>query len=234
MDKATGNQSVFPMTRWSVVVSAADGAEQSLETLCQQYWQPVYAVARHFGHDVETAKDLTQGFFAKLLEKGWLESADQNKGRFRSFLATAFKRYMINEWHRENAQKRGGHVKLVALDTEQAERLEIQDGGVDLSPEALFDRRWAYALLDVAMQRLSQEWPPERFERLKQCLTAGRGDTDYAALAQEMQLSEGAARVAVHRLRKRYRAVIREEVARTVVDETEVDDELRALMHALA
>ena len=106
------------MTRWSLVVAAAAEAEPSLEALCRQYWHPVYAVARRAGHDVETAKDLAQGFFAKLLEKGWLEAADQEKGRFRTFLITALKRYMVNEWHREHTVKRGGFAEAVPLDTE--------------------------------------------------------------------------------------------------------------------
>ena len=233
MERTTGEKSVFPLTRWSVVVSAAAGAELSLETLCRQYWYPVYAVARHAGHDVEMAKDLTQGFFAKLLEKGWLGPADNNKGRFRTFLATAFKRYMINEWHRDHAAKRGGFAQMVPLDHELAERLESGERGRALSPEALFDRRWALALLDRAMQRLPEEWPVGQFERLKPCLTAERGEIDYGGLAQELGLSEGAARVAVHRLRKRYRAVIREEVSQTVAKESDVDDEMRELMNAL-
>ena len=233
MERTTGEKSVFPVTRWSVVVSAAAGADVSLETLCRQYWHPVYAVASHFGHDVETAKDLTQGFFAKLLEKGWLDAADHEKGRFRSFLATAFRRYMINEWHREHAAKRGGMVQVLPLDTELAERVEAQEGRRPLSQEALFDRRWAHALLNQAMQRLAEQWPAKQFEILKPCLTADRGEIDYVELARGLDGSEGAARVAVHRLRKRYRAIIREEVARTVEDESDVDDELRALMSAL-
>lgn len=234
MEVKPGKKSVFPHTRWSVIVSAAAGAESSLETLCRQYWKPVYAVARHAGHDVETAKDLTQGFFARLLEKGWLGAADQDKGRFRTFLVTALKRYMINEWHREHALRRGGFADMLPLDIELAERIEEREGGRAVSPDALFDRRWALALLDQAMQRLAAEWLPDQFEMLKPCLIAERGEIDYAELAQHLGGSEGAARVAVHRLRKRYRALIREEVAQTVTDEAEVDDELRALMNALA
>lgn len=221
------------MTRWSLMVAAAADAEPSLEALCRQYWHPVYAVARRAGNDAETAKDLTQGFFAKLLEKGWLEAADQEKGRFRTFLVTALKRYMVNEWHREHTAKRGGFSETVPLDTELAERIGVLDGRHELSPDALFDRRWALALLDQAMSRLEGEHVGGHFDLLKECLTAGRGETHYAELAEAMGTNEGAARVAVHRLRKRYRAVIREEVARTVADESEVDDEMRALMNAL-
>ena len=221
------------MTRWSLVVAAAADAEPSLEALCRQYWHPVYAVARSAGNDPETTKDLTQGFFAKLLEKGWLGAADQDKGRFRTFLVTALKRYMVNEWHREHTAKRGGFADVVPLDTEHAERISALDGRHELPPDALFDRRWALALLDQAMSRLGSEHAGGNFDLLKECLTAGRGETDYADLAAAMGINEGAARVAVHRLRKRYRSVIREEVARTVTEESEVDDEMRALMDAL-
>lgn len=221
----------FPMTRWSLVIEAAGDVESSLESLCRQYWQPVYAVARQAGNDVESAKDLTQGFFAKLLEKGWLVSADREKGRFRTFLVTALKRYMINEWHREHAARRGGFADTVPLDAEMAERVSALETRRDLSPDALFDRRWALALLDAALHRLEAECPD--FEWLKDCLTAGRGETDYAKLAAKLGSSEGAARVAVHRLRKRYRAVIRDEVARTVASESEVENEMQALMGAL-
>jgi RNA polymerase sigma factor (sigma-70 family) len=219
------------MTRWSLVIGAAGEAEASLESLCRQYWQPVYAVARQAGNDVETAKDLTQGFFAKLLEKQWLAAADREKGRFRTFLVTALKRYMINEWHREHAARRGGFHECVPLDAELAERVSAADSRRDPSPDALFDRRWALALLDAALLRLAEDCP--QFEVLKDTLTAGRGETDYAALAVTLGISEGAARVAVHRLRKRYRALIREEVSRTVASEDAVETEMRALMDAL-
>ncbi len=221
----------FPVTRWSLVIEAAGDVDSSLESLCRQYWQPVYAVARQAGNDVETAKDLTQGFFARLLEKGWLASADRDKGRFRTFLVTALKRYMVNEWHREHAAKRGGFAESVPLDPEMAERVSSLETRRDLSPDALFDRRWALALLDAALHRLEEECP--EFGLLKDSLTAGRGETDYAELAVKLSTSEGAARVAVHRLRKRYRTVIRDEVARTVADENEVENEMRALMDAL-
>ena len=232
-DEHTPDRHAFPMTRWSLVVAAAAEAEPSLEALCRQYWHPVYAVARRAGHDVETAKDLTQGFFAKLLEKGWLEAADQEKGRFRTFLVTALKRYMVNEWQREHAAKRGGFGEVVPLDAELAERIGALEGRHVLSPDALFDRRWALALLDQALSRLETEHVGGHFDLLKECLTAGRGETRYAELARAMGINEGAARVAVHRLRKRYRSVIRDEVARTVADEAEVENEMRDLMAAL-
>jgi RNA polymerase sigma-70 factor (ECF subfamily) len=216
-----------------LVGEAAGQAEASLEALCRQYWHPVYAVARLAGNDMETAKDLTQGFFAKLLEKGWLADADRGKGRFRTFLITALKRYMVNEWHREHAAKRGGFAEMVPLDADLAERIGGGEASCGISPDELFDRRWALALLDVALRRLEAEYTAVEFAVLKGCLTAGRGEIDYAELAANLGTSEGAARVAVHRLRKRYRALIRDEVARTVSHENEVESEMRALMDAL-
>lgn len=234
-ERATPRRTVagFPVTRWSLVADAAGEAEASLESLCRQYWQPVYAVARLAGNDVETARDLTQGFFAKLLEKGWLADADRGKGRFRTFLVTALKRYMVNEWHREHAAKRGGFAETVPLDAEMAERIHANESSRRMSPDELFDRRWALALLDAALRRLEAEYSVAEFSLLKDCLTADRGEIDYGKLAGNLGTSEGAARVAVHRLRKRYRALIRDEVARTVSNETEVDQEMRALMDAL-
>lgn len=229
---------LFLTTRWSLVVSAAEDSEASLEALCKQYWFPAYAVARRAGNDVETSKDLTQAFFAKLLEKRWLATADPTKGRFRTFLITALKRFMVNEWHREHAAKRGGHQRTIPLDTTVAESIYAREDRQVLAPDALFDRHWALALLDAALLRLEDEYREsgrdEEFSELKPCLTAGRGETDYQLLAGKLSRSEGAARVAVHRLRKRYRVVFREEIARTVGDEKEVDDEMRDLLQALS
>lgn len=223
----------FPVTRWSLVAEAAGEAEASLEALCRQYWPPVYAVARQAGHDAETSKDLTQGFFSKLLEKGWLADADRGKGRFRTFLITALKRYMVNEWRRDHAAKRGGFAEMVPVEVEMAERIGAVETAASLAPDRLFDRRWAITLLDATMRRLGTEYPEKEFALLKESLTAGRGEIDYADLAEQLSISEGAARVTVHRLRKRYRALIREEVLRTVSSDIEVEDEMRALMEAL-
>ncbi|MBB5352467.1 RNA polymerase sigma-70 factor (ECF subfamily) [Haloferula luteola] len=220
---------LFLTTRWSLVAGAAREAEESLDALCRQYWQPVYAVARHAGHDVETAKDLTQGFFARMLERGGIAQADRSKGSFRTFLVTALKRYMVSEWRRDHAAKRGGHSEWLPWDEALAERIPLE--GRDGSPDALFDRRWALTLLDAALRRLKTE---RDFDILKEALTAGRGETDYAWVAQQLGRSEGAARVAVHRLRKSYRAAIREEVARTVAKDADIDEEMRTLMSALA
>jgi RNA polymerase sigma-70 factor (ECF subfamily) len=209
----------------------------ALEELCRLYWFPVYAVVRRSGRQAPDAQDLTQGFFARLLEKRWLDAADDSRGRFRNYLLTALKRYLTNEWHREQAAKRGGGCEVVPLDAALAERLYAQDSGGGSSPDELFDRRWALAMLDAATARLEQEYRSagrlEEYTRLLPALTAGRGETDYAALALAGGATEGAVRVAVHRLRKRFRAVMRDEVSRTVSHEAEVAEEMETLMRAL-
>ena len=233
--------SLFPVTRWSVVADACDPGEPesaaALEALCGDYWMPLYAAVRRFGHSPEDAKDLTQGFFARLLEKDSLQAADREKGRFRTFLMVALKRFLANEWHRGQAAKRGGGVEPIPLDTRLAERLYGGSGAHSLTPEELFDKRWALTLIETALARMEEEYrEAERggeFALLKPCLTAGRGGIDYRELAAALGLEEGAARVAVHRIRKRYRSLFREEIARTVRDEEEVEEEMRALMQAL-
>ena len=237
-----GEASVFPVTRWSVVVEARDDGDgepaAALEELCRTYWMPLYAAVRRFGHDPEDARDLTQEFFARLLEKHWLHAADREKGRFRTFLMVALKRFLANEWHRGQAAKRGGGLDPVPLDTQLAERLYGGSGAHSLTPEQLFDKRWALTLIETALARMEQEYRDAgrggEFATLKPCLTAGRGEIDYRELAGRLGPSEGAARVAVHRIRKRYRSLFREEIARTVRDEDEVEEEMRALMQALA
>jgi len=238
---ATPPTSLFPVTRWSVVVEARDegGGEPAaaLEELCRTYWMPLYAAVRRFGHDPEDAKDLTQEFFARLLEKDWLQAVDREKGRFRTFLMVVLKRYLANEWHRGQAAKRGGGLEPVPLDTQLAERLYGGSGAHSLTPEQLFDKRWALTLIETALVRMEREYSEAgrggEFEVLKPCLTAERGEIDYRELAEALGLGAGAARVAVHRIRKRYRSLFREEIARTVRDEGEVEEEMRALMQAL-
>ena len=229
---------LFATTRWSLVAAAGAGeSAAALEELCRLYWFPIFAVIRKSGKSGEDAKVLTQGLFAMLLERRSLDLADDSRGRFRSFLLTALKRYLANEWHREHAAKRGGGRDLVPLDAELAERLYSGEGEQARTPDELFDRRWALAMLDAAMAALEREYReagrPEEFTRLVPSLTAGRGETDYAALARDSGGTEGAARVAVHRLRKRFRVLVRAEVARTVLCEEEVDGEMAALMQAL-
>jgi RNA polymerase sigma factor (sigma-70 family) len=231
----------FPATRWSVVADAGEArdpdSDAALEELCRTYWMPIYSAVRHCGHPPHDAADLTQGFFARLLEKEWLQAADREKGRFRTFLMVALKRYMANEWHRGQAAKRGGGRALVPLDTVLSERLYSNAGEHTLSPDQLFDKRWAVTLIESALARMEQEYSEagqgREFSILKPCLTAARGEIHYRELAEALSLGESAARVAVHRIRKRYRRLFRDEIARTVRDKNDVEEELRALMQAL-
>jgi RNA polymerase sigma factor (sigma-70 family) len=210
----------------------------ALETLCRTYWYPLYAYVRRQGHSPPDAQDLTQEFFARLLQKDYLKGAAQEKGRFRTFLIVALKRFLANEWDRVRAKKRGGGQPLLTLDTELAEqryRIELTEGA---TAERLFERRWALTLLDHSMKRLRKEFAAAgkvgEFDVMKACLTAERGEISYAEVAAALDMNEGAARVAVHRLRKRFREVFREEIAHTVSSPEEIDEEVRYLISVLA
>lgn len=228
----------FRTTRWSVVLAAqgksSGDAAQSLEALCRQYWPPLYAYVRQRGHSEHDAEDLTQAFFTRFLEKQWLTAADRERGRFRSFLLMTLKRFLANEWDRSQTQKRGGGIQFLSLDA--AERLSLPDPSAT-SADSLFERRWALTLLDAAMRRLRQEHESAgrlaEYEQLKPCLTAERGCIDYEALAATLKMQPASARSAVHRLRKRFRAIFREEVAGTVADVADVEDEMRIVIAAL-
>ena len=230
----------FPNTRWSVVLTARQHSTESaaaLETLCRAYWYPLYAYARRCGHTTHDAQDLTQEFFCRLLEKRWLDSADREKGRLRTFLIVALKHFMLKEWRRAFAQRRGGGHVQVPFDTAIAESRFAADTQT-LTPNEAFDRQWALTLLDLTLNRLRAEFEdggkPGDFETLKHCLLAARGAIDYAAVAEKLGASEGAARVAVHRLRKRFREIYREEIARTLAEGADVEDEVIHLAAALA
>lgn len=230
----------FHTTRWSVIVAAqhesSPDAVIALETLCRNYWYPLYAYVRRSGHAPHDAQDLTQEFFARLLEKEWLNLAAPERGRFRNFLLVAMKRFLAKQWHRERAQKRGGLFTFVPLAGTAAE--ERYSGEPGLGADVLYERRWALTLIDSVLERLSAEFSalekPAEFEYLKDWLTAGRGEIPYAELAQKLNTSEGAARVAVHRLRKRFRELFRDAIAETVLEPGEVEDEMRHLAAALA
>jgi RNA polymerase sigma-70 factor (ECF subfamily) len=232
----------FRTTHWSVVLSARDktglDSSNALEILCQTYWYPLYAFVRRQGHSPPDAQDLTQEFFARLLEKNYLQAADRQKGRFRTFLLIVLKRFLANEWDKAKAQKRGGGQQPMLFDTNLAEQRYLGEGASDLSPDRVYERQWAFTLVDRAMRHLREAYCSEgnqrEFEALKPCLTADRGEIAYADLASGLGMSEGAARVAVHRMRKRFRTVFREEVAQTVAAADDIDDEVRYLMGALA
>lgn len=232
---------VFPHTRWSVVLAATrkDSPESAaaLEVICRAYWYPLYAYVRRCGQSPHDAQDLTQEFFCRLLEKRWLDSADPGKGRLRTFLIVMLKHFMNNEWRRASAQRRGGGQASAQFDTAFAESLYAADTS-SLAPDDTFDRQWALTLLNLTVDRLRAEFAaagkPADFEALKGCLMVERGKLDYPAVAARLGVNEGAARVAVHRLRKRFREVYREEISQTLADGADVDGELRHLAAALA
>lgn len=241
-DTAPRAGAAFVTTHWSVVLAAQEkGSPQeagALEELCRSYWYPLYAHARRLGHGPAEAEDLTQEFFARLLERDYLQAVDPAKGRFRTFLLVALKRFLADEWDRSRAQKRGGRIAHWSLGAETAEQ-RYQVEPVDrMTPERVFERHWALTLLDRTMTRLGQEFAAagkgSEFEQLKEFLTADRGDIPHAEMAPRLGLSEGALRVAVHRLRRRFRELFREEIARTVASPAEINDEVRYLLAALS
>jgi RNA polymerase sigma factor (sigma-70 family) len=233
---------VFPHTRWSVVLAATQqpspDAEAALETICRAYWYPLYAFVRRTGQSPHDAQDLTQEFFQQLLEKRWLATADREKGRLRTFLVTALKHFMAKEWRRAAAHKRGGGQPHVPMDTAFAESRYAADSTTQLPAEAVFDRQWALTLLDLTVQRLEAEFraadKADAFAILKDCLVTAHHAMDYASVAARLDCSEGAARVAVHRLRKRFREFYRQEIAQTLPDGAELEAELRYLAGILA
>ena len=228
----------FPATRWSLVdlASGTDGGE-ALERLCRAYWYPLYAFARRSGQPAADAEDLTQGFFQKLLEKHWLADAEREKGRLRTFLLTAFRRYMANQWRHDQAERRGGGWKRIDWELADGEQRYARTNA-DALPEELFDRQWALAVMERTLARLQAEFTErgrgDHFDELKAVLMLEKGAIDYAALAQRLETTEGAARVAVHRLRKRFRLRFREEVALTLEEGEDLDEELQYLARVLA
>jgi RNA polymerase sigma factor (sigma-70 family) len=231
----------FVTTHWSVVLAAGRGdtthARSALEKLCRNYWYPLYAFVRRLGHSAHDAEDLVQGFFAVCLEKNYLGAVEEGRGRFRSFLLVALKRFLANEWDRQRAQKRGGRKTMVELDSLTAEQRYALEPAEQLTADKLFDRRWALTLLDQVMGRLCAEQVAagkgEQFEALKECITAAGRGTPYVELGSRLGLSEGAIKVAVHRLRQRYRELLEEEIANTVASPEEVDAERKELFKAL-
>lgn len=212
-------------------------SDSSLEKLCRTYWYPLYAFARWRGHEAHDAEDLTQEFFLRLLEKQFLNSVDRERGRFRTFLLVAFKRFLANEWDRSQARKRGGGSIVIPIDTSLAERLYHEEPSPKLPAEQLYERRWALSLIEQAMNRLRAEYATagkaHEFEQLKGFLAAAKADAPQAELAAKLGRSEGALRVEVHRLRKCFRRLFREEVGQTVAAEEDVDEELRHLLAVL-
>jgi DNA-directed RNA polymerase specialized sigma24 family protein len=231
----------FPATHWSVVLAAVRNddtrSHQALTQLCQVYWFPLYAFVRRHGHSPEDAQDFTQGFFAHLLERQALAEVDRAKGKFRSFLLASLRNFLTNERERGQAQKRGGGHAPIRLDAATAEtryRLEPADHA---SPDKVFERNWALALLEQVLGRLRAEQAAAgkgaQFERLQPTLMADPDAPAYAGLAAGLGLSEDAARMSVYRLRRRYRELLREEIAQTVSSPAETEEELRHLFAVL-
>jgi len=232
----------FATTHWSVVLAAGQTASPqadiALEKLCRTYWYPLYTYVRGRGHSPHDAEDLTQGFFVRLLEKSWVSVADREKGKFRSFLLSVLNHYLGDERDRANAAKRGGGQAPIPLDEQTAENLLSQEPASSLSPEKEFEKRWAAALLQQAMTQLRGEFETagkgETFDQLKPFLEGEASSGDYAAIAAGLGMSANAIAVSVHRLRQRFRELVRMEVANTVGSPNEVEEEMRYLFSVLA
>ncbi len=211
-------------------------ADRSLATLCENYWFPLYAFVRRAGHSAEDAQDLTQEFFARLLAQGILTKADRQKGRFRSFLLAVLKHFLADERDRACAQKRGGGKAVISFDSLDAEARYRLEPATDLTPERMFEKQWALSLLDRVLSRLDAEMAADGksalFAALKGTLTGGRSIT-YAAIGAELGMTEGAVKVAAHRMRRRYRALLREEIAQTVDGPDEIGNEIHYLLSCL-
>ncbi|MEO5914651.1 MAG: sigma-70 family RNA polymerase sigma factor [Luteolibacter sp.] len=234
--------SIFASTRWSIIGDAARGgdtrAPEALAAIFETYWPPLYRYVRRLGKQEQDAEDLVQGFFADLIETGGLRLADRDRGRFRAFLLASLKNHIASEWRRDHRQKRGGFVQHLSIDRQHGETglcLELEDGR---SPDKLFDREWALALLDKVLADLEVEAnasePGDSFARWMPFLSVSSATIPYADLAAESGMTEGAARVAVHRLRKRYRQRLRGEISRTLATDDLVDEEMNALFAALS
>jgi RNA polymerase sigma-70 factor (ECF subfamily) len=232
----------FATTRWTLVNAALRenraGADAALEELCEIYWPPLYGYLRGRGYPAEQAQDLTQGFFTRLLETDAINLADPSRGRFRAFLLTALKRYVIGEYERGAAARRGGRHAHFSLDFTDAERLYSSERRNDDTPERIFHRNWATITLERALQRLRTEYAQSEKDQLAAALfpylSESSGLPPYRAIATQLGLTEGAVRVAVHRLRQRYGAILRAEIAETVIGEHEIDAELRDLLRAVS
>ena len=234
----------FPTTQWHLVLTARAGPTEkshaALAALCQIYWYPLYAFIRHQNYSPEEAQDLTQAFFARLLERHFLDDYVRERGRFRSFLLAALKHFLANERDWRRAQKRGGGLTAVSLDAliQTGEQRFSLEPRYSITPESIFEKQWALTLLDHVLSRLQRDFAAAgkqtHFDRFKGLLIGDDSNAGYAALAGEIGMTEGAVKVAVHRMRQRYRQLLREEIANTVAGPAEVDEELQHLLKVLA
>ena len=247
-EEDAGEPRQFATTRWSLILSAAhsEGVEQksreALNELCRTYWRPVFSFVCRHGYSMEDAQDLTQDFFVKILEPGWLSHADPDRGRFRSLLRKSLQNFLINAAERTHTRKRGGEVKFISWDDWMAEapsQLSISAQAIDsLPPERLFDLRWAVTVVEHALRRLREECESKGkrrlFHALSSHLTAERDEVSFAQLSAELGIAESAVIKQLYNLRQRYRSLLRDEVAHTVADPAHVEDEIRYLCAALA
>lgn len=238
---ATERHAEFPVTKWSMIQRATavpdPASHRALEDLCRAYWAPLYAFLRRAGHDPHAAKDLVQGYLARLLAREDLQRVGPEKGRFRSYLLAGLQHHLVSEERRQQAQKRGGGATLLSLDAEEAEALcgpAVTDAA---TPDLAFDRRWAETVLDRALLGLEQEHlrrgKPDLYETLKPTLAGDEG-SDYASLGRKLGMTPGAVAVAVHRLRLRLRELVRAEVAQTVGTADDLEEEMRSLLAILS
>lgn len=232
----------FATTHWSLVVAAGQRStaesERALAELCAHYWYPLYAFVRRRGYPSDEAQDLTQEFFAFLLERDRLQVADRERGRFRAFLLTSLHNFLANQWRERQALKRGGGRSVLSLDWSTGEQRYLAEPVDRMTAERIFDRRWALTLLERTLSRLREQYraggKEALFDRLQGCLSGEKQQTTYQEIARELAMSEAAVKVAVHRLRQRCGELLREEIAGTVADPSEVDEELGYLFNALA
>lgn len=238
---AQASGGVFATTHWSVVLAAGQvdspEAEAALETLCRAYWYPIYGFVRRAGHGHAQAQDLTQEFFFRLLARNDFARAKRDRGPFRAYLLGALRHFLADAWDKASARKRGGAFQFVALEEATAEERQRLEPPAISDPERLYDRRWALTLLNRVLQRLRDEYraagKESLFAVLEPLLTQAKADVTGGAAAQRLGLSEGATRVALHRLRQRYGRIFREEIAHTVARPEEIEDEIRHLLAAL-
>lgn len=232
----------FATTRWSRVAIASDssspGARAALESLCQEYWPPLFAYTLRQGRDSHTAQDLTQSFFSHFIERGYLRAADRTRGRFRTFLLTCFQHFLVHEWEKNHAAKRGGQFVLLSWD-EHSEALESRvASGTELPPERHYDREWALAVMERALARLQEEFSvagrDQHFQVLGHFLHAEAAPGDYLEGATQLGLAHRAVKLAVHRMRRRYGRLVREEVRETVTSDSDVEDEMRYLVELVS
>ena len=236
-DFFAGTGGRFGTTQWTAVLQAGQGAEEALIRLCRIYWPPLYAYIRNRGHAVHEAQDLTQAFFAHILENRALSTVAPSKGRFRSFLLASLKHFLDNEWHKAHAMKRGRNQVIISWDELTTEAREMLEPSDQLTPETLYDRQWALMLLERVMEQLRRECVAARkgsqFEKLRRFLTGDDPGKSYQEMADELKMSEGAVKVMVHRLRRRFGELVRDQIARTVDSPDKIDEEIRQLFAAL-